>query len=168
MQPVNRNLVQRMRQALYSLKRQYGARIDIYKLLDSETDVRTGIKAITKTMFPVERAIVLPVKIDRSVQQGIAAISANKEFVMGGSYDVGTRNFIIDRRDCPTLPDLTADDWLVYHGDKYQIKSIEEFEIDCGWIIAARKLVGEIPEQIVLSKADHLLNLESTATAVVE
>ncbi len=168
MQPINRNLVQRMRQALYSLKRQYGARIDIYKLVNSETDVRTGNKTITKTMFRVERAIVLPVKIDRSVQQGISLISANKEFVTGGSYDVGTRNFIIDRRDCPTLPDLTADDWLVYHCGKYQIKSIEEFEIDCGWIVTARKLIGETPEQCLPVKADHLLDIGSVATAEVE
>lgn len=166
--PVNRNLVQRMRQALYILKRQYGARIDIYSLLDSDTDVRTGEKTISKTMFPVERAIVLPVTIDRSVQQGISAISANKEFVMGGSYDVGTRKVIIDRRDCPTLSALTADDWIVYDGDKYQIKSVEEFEIDCGWILTVRKLLGEVPEQIILVQADHLLDIESTASAVVE
>lgn len=166
--PVNRNLVQRMRQALYTLKRQYGARIDIYKLNSSATDVRTGEKTISKTMFPVERAIVLPVTIDRSVQQGISSISANKEFVMGGSYDVGTRSVIIDRRDCPTLPALTADDWLVYDGDKYQIKNVQEFEIDCGWILTVRKLLGEVPEQFFLTKAEQTLTLGSTATAVVE
>ena len=40
--PVNRNLNQRIRQALYQLKKDYGAPIDIYKLVSSETDARTG------------------------------------------------------------------------------------------------------------------------------
>ena len=43
--PVNRNLNQRIRQALYQLKKDYGAPIDIYKLVSSETDARTGEKS---------------------------------------------------------------------------------------------------------------------------
>jgi len=168
MQPVNRNLMMLQRRALYSLKRDYGARIDIYKLVSTATDVRTGVKTITKTLYPVTRAIVMPVKVDRTVQQSISLISSNKEFVTGGTYDAGARDFIIDRRDCPTLPELNADDWLVYGGGKYQIKTVESFEVDIGWIITARKLVGEVPEQIIPAQSDHLLNFQQVATAVVE
>jgi hypothetical protein len=95
-------------------------------------------------------------------------ISSNKEFVSGGTYDVGTRDFIIDRRDCPNLPELSADDWLVYDNDKYQIKTVQKFEVGTGWIITAKKLVGEVPEQFMLIKADHLLNFSDMASAVVE
>jgi len=157
-----------VRRALYSLKRDYGARIDIYKLLGSTTDVQTGVKVITKVMFPIVRGIVMPVKLSREAVQGIALISSNKEFVSGGTYDKGTRDFIVDRRDCPSLPDLTADDWIVYAGEKYQIKTVESFEVSAGWVITATKINGEVPEQFLIAKADHLLVFESVATATVE
>lgn len=159
----NRNLNQRMRMALYSLKRDYGASIDIYKLVDSTTDVRTGEKQITKTVTHVRRAIVVPTKIDRIAQQTISLISANKEFVTGGHWDASQRDFIIDRRDVPSLPELTADDWIVFNNRKYQVKTVEAFEYDAGWVITARELVGEVPEQIFDLRAESYLDLTDEA-----
>lgn len=168
MPPVNRNLTMQARRALYQLKRDYGARIDIYKLGTTTTAVRTGVKTVGVTMFPVERAIVLPNSTNRTAVQSISLISSNKEFVTGGTYDVGQRKFIVDRLDCPSLPELTADDWLVYNEEKYQIKDVDDYEVDTGWILTARKLVGETPEQHRICKADHLLVFTSVATATVE
>lgn len=167
MPPVNRRLTAMLRQALYTLKRDYGAQVDIYKLVSTSTDARTGDKAINKTLYSIPRGIVLPVKVDRTVQKNISLISSNKEFVSGGTYDLGTRIFIVDRRDCPDLPELNADDWLVYNRDKYQIKTVQAFEIDAGWVITASQLVGEVPEQFLPAKADHLLNFQQVATATV-
>lgn len=165
--PVNRSLTMQVRRSLYSLKRDYGARIDIYKLGGSTTDPQTGDKTITKTMTPIRRAVVMPVKLDRTSIQGISLISSNKEFVSGGTYDKGTRDFIVDRRDCRSLPELTADDWIVYAGEKYQVKTVETFEVDAGWIIVASKIKGDAPEQFLLGKADNLLVFAHVATAVV-
>lgn len=165
---MNRNLAQRSRETLYSLKRQYGDRIDIYKLLSSSTNELTGVKVINKDCYPIQRAVVMPERKDRTVQQSISLISANKEFVQGGTYDVGTRDFIVERRDSPNLPDLGADDWIVYAGFKYQIKTVELFEPNAGWVITAKRLSGEVPEQIYLRKPDPtLLNMTSVASATV-
>ncbi len=161
--PVNRNLNQRIRQALYQLKKDYGASIDIYKLVSSETDARTGEKVITKTVTHVRRAIVVPSRMDRVANQTISLISANKQFVTGGHYDVNQRDFIIDRRDVPTLPELTADDWIVYNRRKYQVKTVECFEVDAGWVVTARELVGEVPEQIFDLRAESTLGFQDSA-----
>jgi hypothetical protein len=161
MYPADRTLNRQIQQALYMLKRQYGGTIDIYTNGGSATDVRTGVKTVTKTITRVLRAIVLPVKINRDVVRSISAISANKEFVMGGGYDTGTREFIVDRRDTPNLPTLNEDDWLIYRKRKYQIKTFEEFEFEAGWVITAKELVGEVPEQIYLLSADVLLDLHA-------
>ena len=99
--------------------------IDIYKLVSSETDARTGEKVTTKTVTHVRRAVVVPAKIDRIAEQTISIISANKQFVTGGHYDMSQRDFIIDRHDVPALPELTADDWIVYNSRKYQVKTVE-------------------------------------------
>jgi hypothetical protein len=161
--PINRNLNQRIRQALYQMKKDYGAPIDIYRLVSSETDARTGEKVVTKSVTHVRRAIVVPSRTDRVAQQTISVISANKQFVTGGHYDASQREFIIDRRDVPALPELTADDWIVYNRRKYQIKNIESFEVDAGWVIAARELVGETPEQVFDLRAESFLELQSSA-----
>jgi len=125
--------------------------------------VRTGIKRVVKSVTNLRRAVVVPSRIDRVAQQTISLISANKQFVTGGHYDMGQRDFIIDRRDIPALPELTADDWIVYNRRKYQVKTVESFEVDAGWVITARELVGEVPEQIFDLRAESRLELEDSA-----
>lgn len=160
MNPADRTLNRQIQLALYSLKRQYGGTIDLYSLVSSDTDVRTGVKTVSATLTRIWRAVVLPVRVSREVVQSISQISANKEFVMGGGYDRGVREFIIDRRDTPDLTVLNLDDWIVYNNRKYQIKVVEEFEFDAGWIVRAHELIGERPEQIIVLNAENHASIE--------
>lgn len=154
-----------MRQALYTLKREYGACVSIYKLVTSNTDPRTGIKTISTNVTTINKVPVLPSKIKRVAQAGISLISSNKEFVMGGTYDQGARDFIIDRRDCPNLTEPTSDDWIVFNGRKYQVETVEAFEYDCGWVITGRELVGEIPTQTVSVSIVDYVELNDTVVS---
>jgi hypothetical protein len=136
--------LQRMSQlVLYKLKRDYGGPIDIYKLVNSQTDVKTGQKVVTTSVNHIHRAIILPAGWSRVRMPAIS--SANKDFPVGGAHDSNVREFIVDRKDAPGLTTLTADDWIVYQGRKYQISKVESFEFDSGWIITAKELVGEVP-----------------------
>jgi hypothetical protein len=56
------------------------------------------------------------------------------------------------------------DDWLVYDGRRYEIKSISEFEQHAAWIIVGKEVKGVRPEQIIHMKAEHLLNVEQEVT----
>ena len=150
-----------MRRILYQLKREYGYRIEIHKLLSSETDVRTGRKTISTTRLIVNRAVVLPEMLNRTTKQSISLISSNKEFVSGGTSDIGTRNFIIDRRDV-VLPELTADDWIVYLHQKYQIKQVQSFEQEAGWIVTAKRISGEEPGTISATASDTVAVTDET------
>jgi hypothetical protein len=163
--PANRMLNQRIKQSLYSLKREYGGGpLSIYKLGSTTTDLETGVKTVNKEVTVIQKAIILPAKVSRDVVQTISQISANKAFVYGGSYDSRTRTFIIDRLDCPDLASLGEDDWIVFDGRKYEIKTIQEFEFDTAWVIVARHQLGDVGEQIYPLGADHLLSLSQTAT----
>lgn len=64
--------------ALYTLKRQYGASIDIYKAVSSVANLSTGVRSVVPEVTHVERAIILPTKVSRELRQTISAISANK------------------------------------------------------------------------------------------
>lgn len=160
----NRSLNRFIRRTLYSLKRQYGSRIDVYQLNDADTDYQTGEKTVNKTVYIVRKCIVLPVKIAREVVQSITQISANKMFVYGGSYDAGTRLFIIDARDMPNNHEFANDDWLVYNGRRYDIKSIEEFEQHTAWSIIAKEVKGVRAEQVFFAHITDKLNLDQDVT----
>jgi hypothetical protein len=163
--PTNRNLNQRIKAALYSLKKQYGGGpVSIYTFGGTTTDVDTGVKSVNKTLTTVNKAIILPAKVQREVLQSISQISANKAFVYGGTFDSRMRTFIIEQRDAPGLT-LKDDDWFVFDQRKYEIKSIQEFEFDTAWVVVARQILGEVPEQIYPLAVDHLLDITSVATA---
>lgn len=161
--PADYSLNQQIRRTLYALKRQYGGMIDVHKLLTSQTDVRTGLKVQTVTVTRVARAVVLPGHTARKVIRGISLISANKTMVMGGSYDAQSRDFIIECRDAPLLSTLTADDWIVYNGRKYQVVEVVSFEFNAAWVVTAKELVGEVPSQIFAVSVSETLALSAVA-----
>jgi hypothetical protein len=149
-----------MRALLYQLKREYGVGpLSIYSHIETTVDLTTGEKSIDKTVTVLQRVVSLPAKVSRDVIQTISMISANKEFVYGGTYDSRTRDILIDRYDAPTL-ELGKDDWFVLDGHKYEIKSIQEFETRTGWLVVARQTDDALPEQIHVLHADHLLDLQ--------
>lgn len=164
MSDVNRTLNRFIRRTLYNLKRQYGSRVDVYKLDGVDTDYETGEKTVSKTVYTVRKCIVLPVKIAREISKTISQISANKMFVYGGSYDVGTRMFMIDTRDLPNDYEFTNDDWLVYDGRRYDIKSIEEFEQHTAWTIVGREVKGVRPEQVFSAHITDQLSVSQEVT----
>ena len=139
---VNRNLNRRVRQALYALKRMFGGTVYILKKTNVETDYETGIKTEKEYVWKIDRCIVLPVSITREATQSISVISANKNFVYGGTYDIGTRVFILDAYDLPRDFTIESDDWLVYDDKRYQIKTHDELEQHAGWVITTREVEG--------------------------
>jgi hypothetical protein len=159
----NRSLNRFIRRTLYSLKRQYGSRVDVYQLNDAETDYETGAKTVSKTVNIVRKCIVLPVKIAREVVQTISQISANKMFVLGGTYDAGTRMFILDTRDMPDDHEFTMDDWIIYNGRRYDLKSVEEFEQHSAWTIIGKEVKGVRPEQVFFAHITDKLTLAQDA-----
>lgn len=155
----NRGMNRFMRRVLYSLKRLYGGRIDLYKLGSVATDYKTGIKTVIRTMTTIQRSIVLPVKIWRTIGPNTTA-----EFNYGGSYDLGTRIFVIDARDLPTDYVIEKDDWLVYNGQRYGLKNITELEQHTGWELLGQVVVGCQLEQIFAARVEQQLSLEQVVS----
>ena len=153
-----------IRQNIYTLKREYGGSITVYKLVDASTNLDSGVKSYSANSYEIRRAIVLPVHVVRHVIQSISLISANKKIVQGGTFDMGDRVFIIDRRDVPSTLDLMKDDWIIYDDRRYDIKAIDEYEQRTAWLIVGKLIAGVIPEQHRRTYPDDILNLTQTAT----
>jgi len=163
---INRRLMRSLRLTLYTLKRSFGGTVYVYTLLDAETDYATGIKTSTQQVTRVPRAIVLPIKVQREQIQSLSIISANKAFVYGGTYDSGTRLFVLDARDVESDFELKLDDWLVYDNQRFSLKSIEKLELNSGWLIVG-KAVEEAHPPLTPQEILHDLTLTDTVTEVI-
>lgn len=152
----NAILKRSIQRTLYSLKREYGERIDVYRLLSSSVNRTTGVPVTSKEVFNVRQAIVLPEQLSLFEKRGISLISANKELVQGGQWEAGVRLILIDRDDLPGVV-LTTDDWAVFNGQKYEFETLQDYA-GAAWIIKSRLAVGDKPKQI------HNLWAESVAT----
>lgn len=153
----------RLYQTVYKLKRLYGREIDLYNQGAATTDIRTGEKTIAKTVITVKRAIVLPVKLDRTQVQTISMISADKQFVYGGMFDKAARWFYIDPRDLPSGYEIKRDDWIVYRGRKYEIKEAKENEFELLWEVLGSELVGVTPQQIHTLTGYNIVDFDQSA-----
>lgn len=167
MSPNNRHLSRRIRLTVYSLKRMYGGLVFLYRNGDPETNLRTGVKTWpNKEVVRVEKAIILPVKIQHGQEQTISMISADKKFVYGGYTVKGARWFYIDPRDLPSGYEIKADDYIVYDGKQYDIKDIRDNEFDTLWEVLAVEIEGVIPQQIQNLSAKHIMDFKASAEVV--
>ncbi len=152
------NLLSRLN--LYKLKKAFGSPIDIYTLVSSTTDVRTGETVIQTKVTHVRWAIILPDMQTRKqlMRKMAAGTEASRDFTAAGSYDRSQRKVIIDSRDTPGLTELTADDWIVFKGDRYQIVEVGCPDTDFSWMLTIRKQLGEVPQQTLSVKYDDLVS----------
>ena len=155
--PILKRSIQR---TLYSLKREYGASLGVYRLLSSSVDAETGIPTVTKEVYNLRRAIVLPESLSLLEIRGISLISANKEMVQGGQWESGLRTILIDQTDLPI--ELTTDDWCVFNGDKYEFESVQDYA-QTAWIIRAKLASGDPPQEIHNLWAENFVKVTSGA-----
>jgi len=133
-----------IRQTIYNLKHRFGAQVSVYKVLDSNTDYKTGQKSISTTCRLVKKGIVLPTTLSREIFQGVNYLSASKAFAsLGGmGWDESSRAFIFDGQD---LRDYIWDleDYIVYRDKRYDIETIEELEWNSGWLVVGKEVKGQ-------------------------
>lgn len=146
----NPNLNRELRQVLYTLKKEYGAPVEVYKLTASATSYKTGVKTATKSVTNVRLCVVMPALTMRKMFQGISYLSASKPFASQGGqgWDGTTRAFIFEGRDLPNH-EWEVEDWIVYRGKKYDVSQIEELEHNSGWLIIGKLVRGSEPERII-------------------
>jgi len=159
---VNRGLLRSLRHTLYSLKHSFGGTIYVYTLLEAATSYTTGVKTSTQTATRIARAIVLPVQIQRELAKGL---SANKTFAKGGTYDAGTRLFVIDAKDVSADFDIDLEDWIVYNSQRFSLKTIDKLELNAGWLLVGSAIAtarGPLPQQEVI---DNLVLTQTVGVA---
>jgi hypothetical protein len=147
------------------MKRQYGASIVIHKLNSSTTDVKTGVKNISTTLYPVARAVIFPEGYSRRRLPRFTM--ENRKWIAGGSSDVAQREILVDRKDTVGLTDLSTDDWVVYGNKKYQVVKAESPEFDTCFYLTIRD-IGEPPEVLLNIQVESHLQIDDATAVEVE
>ena len=165
---MNRNLQKLYRQVLYSLKRQYGDQITICRNTEVSTNYVTGAKSYTCSRTAINRAILLPTNFSRVSDYKLPMISANKMFVFGATFDVGTKVIVIDIQDVPTYFELSLSDWILIDNVRYEITGIEELEYRAGWVVGTKQIAGSTADLEISLDASDTLTITDEETHVKE
>jgi hypothetical protein len=142
------NSSQRMlKTALYQMTRQYGVGpLDFFKVGGSETDLDTGEQITATTHTRIQRAVLLPARLSRDFVNTISKISADKQTVYGGTFDLEERTLLIWEFKAQ---EVKKDDYFVFNGKRMDVKSVTKFE-DVLHVIKVREIVGVVPPRVVM------------------
>jgi hypothetical protein len=156
-----RKTTRHIRKALYSLKQEYGFEVTFYNITSESVDYKTGQRANVTSHLNVRKVIILPRKLTSKFEFDLAYIAAGKNMTYGGLYQTGTRKLIVDRRDVGDF-EIKVDGYFTWEGKRYQIDSVEDFELNTGWVIVGRVVEGAIRNMIVDLKAESPLTFSQT------
>ena len=166
-------------QVLGSLKKQHGCTVQVHKQTAESVNWQSGSRTETSSCIEVDNCIVLPVKVTPEVVQTISHISANKQFMMGGFFQQGKRNFIFDfaeRRGLPTTYQWELTDWIIVEEEwtgriyRYDVERFEELHFGAGWLVTGTRVEGVTPTRTVKQTLTGTLQLiiDSSVSYTVE
>ncbi len=143
------NSLSYIRNVLYKLKLDYGFPLDIYRFTSQEVNTKTGVKTVTRQKIEIPLAVILVENDARKFAYSRAFIAENRQFTIGGYFDVGTRVCILDAEDLPVdfIPQL--DDYFVAEQIRYQVSKVGNLMGDYGFLVAVKETKGMEPFQVL-------------------
>lgn len=119
-----------IRNTLYSLKKEWGCKVQYVHIVQKERDIKTGVASEEYQNLVIRRAIVLPSSLIRR----IAALTGSP-FNYGGDYNSKERFLIIAAKDF-TIPldEIAPVDYVMIQDAKYSIKREENFDFETAYV----------------------------------
>lgn len=166
----NPNLVRQVRETLYALKLEFGEPVQVYKVGSATTNYETGEKTMNRTSVEVRRCPVMSAAGVRKFAQSVTYLKTSASFVSPGAqgWDQDSRGFILDARDLPVGYIFEIEDWIVYDGQRYDPKSIEELGNRQGYLVIATRLRGALPERDIRVNVVETFGVSQEAEGEVE
>lgn len=144
---MNRNTkFQYIKQILYDLKKLYGFPIVLYNITSYVVSTTTGLKTVSREVFPIPKAIVLATSFDVRYK---ALLGVQKDFAYGGQIAQEDRYFVIDRKYIPKSFVATDDCYITYDNKRYDVVKIQEYEYLRAIIILGKHVKNASINQII-------------------
>lgn len=144
-----------IRNLLYQLKRQYGAKVTLYKLLAMTVDPKTGRKTYSRQVVKLDLAVVLPDVLARKFAYDYSFRASNREFIYGGQWSQGQRMMIIDGNDLPKDFTVEVEMSAVFQNTRYVVKTAERLDVGFGYLLTLARAENNQPLQILEFKLEH-------------
>jgi len=146
----NRLATQFINDTIYSLKREYGFSLTIFKKLASAIDIESGVVSDTLSFKYVQRAVLLPKTLIREVFKV--------------EYDSNSRLIIVDFND---LSDFTVeiDDYIVFDNRKYLVNGVTTWDYDAAVMLNVKESLGSTVNEYF--EATSVITLTQVASGVV-
>jgi hypothetical protein len=146
-----------IRQTIYTLKRQYGVKAELYSITDIQSNLETGEKTLQKIVYKINKAVFLPRKIFSEL---IALIGGQR---LGNRVDKQTRFLLIDGKDLPKEYELRQKDYVLIQHQRYNISDIKIFDNNLGYVLTITKITGESPRAIIEESSKDRINISQEA-----
>lgn len=133
---------------MYALKRQYGYPAAVYRTTAGTTNLETGEKSVTRVKYAIDQVIVLPSRADSIGFYAAPLLQSSRPFAYGGFQDQDLKLMMIDGEDLPVDFRLEQSDSIVYEHKKFEIVTLQEIEDQIGYLVTAKWLKGEPPNEV--------------------
>jgi len=110
-----------LRRAFYVLKRQFGVKLYIVRVTETSVDYSTGDKLRSFSSQRIRKALIFEGSLVRDFVYDLSYIAANKNFTLGGYFDIEKKVFVVESKD-----DIKIDDYIVLNNKAYKINIVKE------------------------------------------
>lgn len=150
------NQLQFIKQLLYTLNRNYGVAIDIYRSGPQTVDNVVGTITASKFKYHIRRAIRLPDRRSRSSQVD--------SFLIKSNYEVSDREIIIETKQLPKNFIPLIGDNIVFEHIKYIVKTVVALDLGLGFFLAIGSTDGDAADEIHSRKISDQILFQGTVT----
>lgn len=158
----NPRLQKSIREALYSLKLDFGVPVIVNKITSSETNFLTGINETINTRTKVRRACLMPLEVTRGSYVSPFQSQTNKPFITKGAmgWDDAARLFLFDGRDLPNHV-WALQDYIVHDYLRYEVVAFEEIGDKAGYAVWTSRAIGGTLQEVWRESVSHNLSILS-------
>lgn len=151
------------RKIMYALKRGYGERVVLHRLLSESADVTTGKTVRRFKAYEFRKAPILPNRMDRAFVYDLDWIQAGRNFTKGGFFDRDARKVVLDGRDLPKHFTPNLNDFITIRGQRFMVKIIEEMEEMSAFLLTISTVENKSREKWVLFRT--CIDFDASASA---
>ncbi len=113
------------RNTIYALKRAYGVKAVLYRIISKTLNLTTGQQVITTLTTTIRKVIFLPTNIERvTLSKGNYYFDPNKRLV------------VIDRRDVDFV--IKKGDYIIHNESKYNIVEVNDYELNAAFSLVVQ------------------------------
>jgi hypothetical protein len=106
--------------------------------------------------------IRLPIRLIRDNEYESSFLTANRNFVYGGTFDKSIQIFVIDAKDISIVPSI--DDYLIIGDSRFNIKDVSKLDYNQGYLITAEAIEGDFLNRLFEETVTQALSLGSEVT----